>query len=80
MKKEGPQLYLKCEWCGSYFEYDGGRRGRWCSAAHKVAAWRSKNMNESSIVTGLHFCSGYMHGGTFIDGVCDQCGEKQADQ
>ena len=41
--RPGPQLYLKCEWCDSYFKYNGGRRNRWCSNAHKQAAWREAN-------------------------------------
>lgn len=39
----GPQLYLKCEWCGCFFAYEGGRRRSWCTDAHKVAAWRKAN-------------------------------------
>lgn len=37
----GPQLYLKCEWCHEFFEYNGGKRKRFCSDAHKQAAWRA---------------------------------------
>ena len=38
--KDGPQLYLRCEWCGKFFEYNGGKRRRYCTQAHKQAAWR----------------------------------------
>lgn len=37
----GPQLYLNCEWCHEFFEYNGGKRKRFCSDAHKQAAWRA---------------------------------------
>lgn len=39
--KAGPQLYLQCEWCHCFFEYNGGKRRRWCSDAHKQAHWRT---------------------------------------
>ena len=35
-----PQLYLKCENCESLFEYNGGKRRRWCSDKCKMKAWR----------------------------------------
>jgi protein-arginine kinase activator protein McsA len=42
MKKDGPQLYLKCERCETYFEHPGGKRRRWCSDKCKMAGWRIK--------------------------------------
>lgn len=41
--KTGPQLYLKCQWCGQFFEYNGGKRKRWHSDSCKQAAWRAAN-------------------------------------
>lgn len=87
--KDGPQLYLRCEWCGEFFEYNGGKRRRYCTQACKQAAWRRAggggnsagplDTREPTGFTGLHMCLGYMHAGTFIHGVCNQCGEKQED-
>ena len=37
-----PQLYLRCEWCMHFFEHNGGKRKRFCSDAHKQAAWRAQ--------------------------------------
>lgn len=43
----GPQLYLNCEWCREFFEYNGGKRKRFCSDAHKQAAWRHTQATDS---------------------------------
>jgi len=39
-RMSGPQLYLCCEHCHNYFKYDYGKRRRFCTDAHKQAAWR----------------------------------------
>ena len=41
MMSDGPQLYLRCEYCLTFFEHNGGKRKRHCSDAHKQAAWRA---------------------------------------
>ena len=48
MKDNGPQLYLKCEWCLCFFVHNGGKRKRWCTDAHKQAAWRANNNETKS--------------------------------
>lgn len=42
----GPQLYLKCEFDGVLFKYNGGKRRRFCSDACKQAAWRAAHTAE----------------------------------
>lgn len=53
MNDNGPQLYLKCEWCSCMFEYNGGKRKRFCSDAHKQAAWRATKQPVAEI-NGIH--------------------------
>lgn len=85
--RTGPQLYLKCEWCGKYFEYNGGKRKRWCTDAHKQAAWRSAGgvkigsihgvqINASQAVQSHECVAGFIYG-VFDNGTCNQCGAKQ---
>lgn len=49
----GPQLYLKCEFDGVLFEYNGGKRRRFCSDACKQAAWRATKQPVGEI-NGMH--------------------------
>lgn len=57
MKADGPQLYLKCEHCGCMFEHNGGKRRRWCSDAHKQAAWREQRQAEhDKFIADSHVC------------------------
>lgn len=51
--RKGPQLYLRCEFCGGYFKYRGGKRKRWCSDAHKQAAWRIANESSSASIGSI---------------------------
>lgn len=42
LKKGGHQLYLKCQDCGTFFEYAGGVRKAYCSDVCKLRAWRRR--------------------------------------
>lgn len=82
----GPQLYLNCEWCHEFFEHNGGKRRRYCSAAHKQAAWRKDNMKPvinsesfdqtmSNKTNGSHECvKGLIYGEFDNNGICKICG------
>lgn len=84
--KAGPQLYLKCEWCQHFFEYNGGKRKRWCGNPHKLAAWRANKASQQmperireELVrrNGSHECvAGFIVGVFNDDGVCMSCGER----
>ena len=83
--KDGPQLYLRCDWCHGFFAYNGGKRKRWCSDAHKQAAWRADNQPKTPDEVraelikrnGTHQCvEGFIIGVFNDDGVCMSCGER----
>lgn len=82
--KDGPQLYLRCEWRGGFFLYNGGKRKRWCGDAHKTAAWRANNARDNDKTNdvqpvqsyGTHECvAGFIYGELNQDGICNSCGQ-----
>lgn len=75
--KSGPQLYLKCEWCGCFFPHGGGKRKRWCSDKHKQASWRNDRALEQAKLQKTHECVEGFIFGTYNNGICNQCGARQ---
>jgi hypothetical protein len=85
MKADGPQLFLRCEWDQKFFEYNGGKRRRYCSDACKQAAWRAGTATVSeadgppdprsiAMITGSHVCTDDVIRSWPIDGRCPECG------